>query len=478
MTANGSSTPPMTRRRALIGLTGAAIAGLTRQNRAHAATTPPIVAPLGLGDDGGPEIILKIAGDDGAAKTIIPEIAKYYLIYRGASGIVVSEADKPWTTQVTGTMLNGQQVAILIRASSSADGFTQLAGGNADIGLTTRMARPNEVPGFDGLTPAQAARNIRSLALDAVELIVNKATGIESLSVDDCLDIFVGKVRDWSVLGGNPGPIRRYGRPVDYGSNKLLSASLANNPVLAGLRVVQSYAEMWKSVAEDPQSIGYIAANMRYQDPKRWRGDVVPVKFKLGTRVTALPDEYGIATNDYPLVLPIMLYRVPGQDNLEVDSFFAQAESVQADVIELQSGFIAVRPQLLVPPQFDDGEPSRYAQLTRNALRVSTTVRFDPGSVKVDSRTKRLLDALGSYLRRLDIPQEQLRHLVFCEETGIAERNAEVCAGLGDVFARELGARNVRVGHVIPFGAEQALASSKSPLGQWLNRRVETWVIP
>ncbi len=325
MTANGSTRRMITRRRALIGLTGAAVAGFTRQNRARAAT-PDIVAPPGLGDDQGPEIILKIVGDDNAAKTIIPQIAKNYLLYRGASGVVASDADKPWTTQVAGTMLNGQQVAILIRASSPADGFTQLAGGNADIGLTTRMPRPNEVPGFDGLTPAEAARNIRAIALNATELIVNKATGVQALSVDDCLDIFAGKVRDWSVVGGTPGPIRRYGRPLDLGSDSLLAASLPNGTRLVGVRVVQSNAEMWKSVAADPQSIGYIAANMSYHDPKRMRGAVIPVKFKLGTRLTAMPDEYGIATNDYPLVLPIFLCRVPGQDNLEVDSFFAQAE--------------------------------------------------------------------------------------------------------------------------------------------------------
>jgi len=461
-----------------MGLTGAAIAGLACENRLRAATAPDIVAPPGLGDEAGPEVVLKIAGDDGAAKTIIPEIAKNYLRYRGANGVVASDADKPWTTQVTGTMLSGQEVAILIRASSSADGFTQLAGGNADIGLTNRMARPNEVPGFEGLTPAEAARNLQSIALTAVELIVNKATGIQALSVDEVLDIFVGKIRDWSDVGGNPGPIRRYGRPTDLGSDSPLGASLANNTVIAGVRIVQSYTEMWKSVAEDPQSIGWIAANMRYHDPERWRGAVVPVKFRLGQRLTAMADEYGIATFDYPLVLPIILYRVPGQDNLEVDSFFAQADSVQSDVIELQSGFIAVTPQLLVPPHFDEGVPSRYAELTRNSLRVSTTVRFDPGSVKIAPRTKREFDALGSYLRHLDIAPEKLRHLVFSEETGTAERNAEVSAGLGDVFARELRARNVRIGQIIPLGAEHALASSKSILGQWLNRRVETWVSP
>jgi len=256
-----------------------------------------------------------------------------------------------------------------------------------------------------------------------------------------------------------------------------LAASLPNN-TLRGLRVVQSYAEMWKSVAEDPQSIGWIAANMSYRDPKRRSGAVVPVKFKLGTRLTAMADEYGIATGDYPLVFPILLYRAPGQDNLEVDSFFSQADSVQSDVIVLQSGFIAVEPQLLVPPHFDEGVPSRYAQLTRNGLRVSTTVRFDPRSVKVEPRTKREFDALGSYLRRLDIAPEHLRHLAFSEETGTAERNAEVSARIGDVFARELRARNVRIGQVIPFGAEHALASSNSPLGKSLNRRVETWVTP
>ena len=122
--------------------------------------------------------------------------------------------------------------------------------------------------------------------------------------------------------------------------------------------------------------------------------------------------------------------------------------------------------------------PPAYGSIIRNALRISTTVRFEPGSTKVDSRTKRSLDDLASFLRRLDISPERLRHLVFSEDTGTPDRNHDISDGLAAVFQKELRARNVRIGESVSLGATYPLASSSNPLGQWLNRRVETWVTP
>ena len=49
--------------------------------------------------------------------------------------------------------------------------------------------------------------------------------------------------------------------------------------------------------------------------------------------------------------------------------------------------------------------PAAYGKIVRNALRIQrTTVRFEPGSIEVDSRTKRSLDTISeNFLRRLDI---------------------------------------------------------------------------
>lgn len=472
-----ASVRPITRRRALLGLTGAALAGLAPVKSFAANPPENIVAPPGLGGDDEPKVLLTIAGDDGSATTIIPEIAKNYLRFRGASGVQLAEADPPWTTQVNGTMLNGQKVAILIRASSSTDGMSLLAAGMADIGLSLREAKPNELPGFMGLAPADAARDVRTIALNAMQLIVNKATGVKRLTFDEAREIFAGKIADWSAVGGTPGPIHRYGRAIDYRSSNLLGASMGNEIILPGLRVVSSYSTMRDSVAGDAQAIGYIPINFIYHERMDWSGQVEAVRFHLGNRLTAMPNEYGLATSDYPLVFPILLYRVPGRDNSETESFFAQANSVQSHVIEMFAGLTPVTPRLLVP-RFESDLPQPYGDITRNALRVSTTVRFEPGSVKVSSRTKRSLDDLGSFLRRLDVSPQRLRHLAFAEETGNPDKDKEISDGLGAVFQRELRARNVRIGETTGMGAIYPLAASTSPLGQWLNRRVETWVIP
>jgi phosphate transport system substrate-binding protein len=476
MTGRRPPIPTLTRRRALLGLTGAAVAGfgIARHARADAPNT---VAPLGLGGDDEPEILLKIAGDDGAATTIIPEIAKNYLQFRGASSVAMSEADPPWTTQITGTMLNGQKVAIKIRASSPTDGLSLLAAGIADIGLSTRPVRPNELLGFTTLSPAEAARNARMIALNANQLIVNKATGVKQLSLDGMRSIIAGKIADWSMVGGKPGPIHRYGRAIDYSSRNLLGGSMGNETILPGLRVVPSYTAMRDSVASDPQAIGYIPVNFIYHERINWTGEIEAVRFVLGNRLTAMPNEYGLATGDYPLVFPILLYRVPGRDNSEIDSFFAVAESVRSHVIEMFAGLTPVTPRLLVP-RFESDLPQAYGEIIRNALRVSTTVRFEPGSAKVDSRTKQSLDNLANFLRRLDLAPQRLRHLAFSEDTGTPDRNQDISENLSAVFQRELRSRNVRVGTMVALGAVYPLAASDNPLGQWLNRRIETWVTP
>jgi phosphate transport system substrate-binding protein len=476
MTAARPPRPLLTRRRALLGLTGAAVAGfgVVRSTRADAPNT---IASPGLGGDEEPNVLLSIAGDDGSATTIIPEIAKNYLRFRGANGVAIGEADPPWTIQVTGTMLNGRKVAILIRASSSTDGLSLLAAGTADIGLSMREARPNELPDFATLTPAQAASDARPIALNGIQIIVNKATGITRLSFDAARAIFAGNISDWSAVGGKPGPINRYSRAIDYRSNPLFGAAMGNETIQPGLRVVSSYAAMRDSVAGDPQAIGSLPVNFVYHERMNLNGDVQAVRFQLGKRLTATPNDYGLATGDYPLVFPILLYRVPSRSNDEIESFFAQAASVQSHVIEMFAGLTSVTPRLLVP-RFENDLPKPYGDIVRNALRISTTVRFPAGSIKVVPGTKRGLDDLANFLRRLDVAPERLRHLAFSEATGTPDRDHDISGDLGALFVRELRARNVRVGEMVALGAIYPLATSDNSFGQGLNRRIETWVTP
>jgi phosphate transport system substrate-binding protein len=447
-------------------LAGSGVAATEGEN----ATAAP-----GQGQDEEPTILLTIAGDDGSATSIIPQIATDYLAFRGAGSITRSKADPPWNIEISGTMLNGERVAVLIRASSSTDGLSELADGTAMIGLSLRDADPNELPGFASLTPAQEARAVRPIALNAMVLIVNRETGVLNLTLDDCRGIYSGTIKDWAAVGGKPGPIRYYGRATDYKNTGLCGAASGKG----SMRVVSSYAAMRDSVVGDTQAIGYVPVNFIYQERMNWTGKIVPIRFRLGDRLTAMPNQYGLATGDYPLVFHHLLYRLPGSDgdNEEVDTFFQQADSVSTRVIDMFAGLTSVTPRLLVP-MFDQPLPPEYQAIVRNALRVSTTVRFDPGPAKITPSTKRSLDDLATFLRGLDQSPERLRHLVFSEDTGNPERNQDIAEQLAAVFQRELRARNVRLGEVTALGAALPLAGSDNPLGQWLNRRVETWITP
>ncbi len=427
------------------------------------------------GSDDEPTVLLTIAGDDGSATSIIPEIAANYLAFRGAGSIGQRKPDQPWTNEVTGTMLNGERVAVLIRASSSTDGLNELADGTAMIALSLREADPNELPGFASLPPAQVARAALPIALNAMVLIVNRETGVLNLSLDDCRGIYSGTIKDWAAVGGKPGPIRYYGRASDFKNTGPCGSATG----AGSMRVVVSYAAMRDLVAGDAQAIGYVPVNFIYQERMNWTGKIVPIRFRLGNRLMAMPNQYGLATGDYPLVFHHLIYRLPGSDsdNQEVDSFFQQVASVSTHVIDMFAGLTSATPRLLVP-LFDQPLPPEYEAIVRNALRVSTTVRFEPGPPQITQPTKRSLDDLANFLHSLDLSPERLRHLVFSEDTGNPERNHDIAEQLAAVFQSELRARDVRLGEITLMGAALPLASSDSPLGQQLNRRVETWITP
>jgi phosphate transport system substrate-binding protein len=434
-------------------------------------------APPGLGEEEEETNLLTIAGDDSSATTIIPRIVKVYLQFRGAGAVEQSEADPPWHIKMTGTMLNGKKVAVLIRAKSSTDGLFQLAGGVAHVGVTLRMARPGELPGLTGTSPAQAAQFFRPIALNALVLVANKAIGVKTLTFDQARGIFSGAITDWKEVGGRPGKINKYGHAIDHTIAALVDVASENDLNGPKVLVEPTYAATRDAVERDPNAIGLVPVNLIDQGGASLSATVQPIRFRLGDRYTAMPDEYGIATEDYPLVFPILLYRVPDRDDPEVDTFFQLAVSVSARVIDMFDGLTSVEPQLLVP-RYDATLPPAYAEIVRNALRISTTVRFEAGTTNINSRTKHSFDSLAAFLRRLDISPERLRHLVFSEDTGDGDKNVEISRGLGAVFQRELRARNVRVGEIVPLGATLPLAASDSDAGQWLNRRVETWVMP
>src|ERR1700719_2945734 len=96
-----------------------------------------------------------------------------------------------------------------IAAEGSTTGIAALIDGTAQIGMSSREAKPAEI----------AAAQVKGVTLkptivayDGIAVIVNSENPIKSLTKKQVEQIFTGDVADWSAVGGSGGKISVYTR--------------------------------------------------------------------------------------------------------------------------------------------------------------------------------------------------------------------------------------------------------------------------
>jgi len=429
-------------------------------------TTNGSVSPVSQPND---RVLLRIAGDEILASTIVVPIARNYLERRGAQSVRVTAAGAPWTTEISGRLLNGDRVAVLVRSSSTEDGFRQLADGTLDIALAGRKISPEELRDIPSRGDAVDPTTSLAMARTAVVVAVHPMNRVQAITLQQLRDIYAGKLTDWGELGGTPGEIHVFSRQVGSTVRDLFDAAVMGTvPVAKSVRELPTFAAMREMLFADRNGIGYLAIPEGLRELRidlRGRADVSP------------PDNYEVASGDYPVSQILHFYRRLGSGNSEALDFFREAVTVSSQVAVLSAGLSELAPQLVFPERFASSSGA-YQVLTRNGLRVSTTIRFADGSTEVDAATGRALDALSLYLRRLQVSGDKLIHIAFSQDTGDPKENIAISQRLGQIVVDELRKRRVVPGDMVPLGAEVPLGSDETPVGRELNRRVETWIKP
>src|SRR6185503_6613014 len=96
-----------------------------------------------------------------------------------------------------------------IAAEGSTTGIAAIIDGTAQIGMSSRRAKPSEVGAASG-----KGVNMKPtiVAYDGIAVIVNSANPIKNLTKRQVEQIFTGDVTDWSAVGGSAGKISVYTR--------------------------------------------------------------------------------------------------------------------------------------------------------------------------------------------------------------------------------------------------------------------------
>jgi len=111
----------------------------------------------------------------------------------------------------------GNDVTFEIEDKGSSSAFTNLLGGTADFGMSSRSVKDEEKEMF---TSKGQELKEHVAAVDMIAVIVNEANGIEDLTLEQVEGIFTGDITDWSQVGGKPGKITAYTRNETSGTYK------------------------------------------------------------------------------------------------------------------------------------------------------------------------------------------------------------------------------------------------------------------
>lgn len=215
-------------------------------------------------------------------------------------------------------------VQVQVQGGGSGTGLTQVTGGQADIGNSDVFAEEKLKDG-----DADKAKELvdHQVAVIAISVVSNKDTGVDTLTKQQMVDIFSGKVTNWNEVGGIDEKIVIVNRPSSSGTRSTFEKYALGTKVedMAGAILEESSGTVRKIVSETPGAIGYLAFS--YLDDS-----IKPVKYD---GVDATIDN--VISGSYPVWAYEHMY-TKGEPNEVAKAFldYMVSDEVQnGDVVEL-----------------------------------------------------------------------------------------------------------------------------------------------
>lgn len=202
--------------------------------------------------------------------------------------------------------------------SGSGAGIEAALAGTCCIGASSRE-----------LTAEEAGRGAEGhiAAWDGIAVTVHPGNPVRDLTARQLADIFTGKIRRWSELGGGDRPVAVYGREAGSGTRTAFEEALGVTGQCAYTNEYCSAGDVVGNTAGNPNAIGYTS----------WSA-------LNGTVKAVTVDGTRFGSGDYPLQRPFLLVTRADRPLSEAAaSFLAFALSPEADPYLRMAGVIPPR---------------------------------------------------------------------------------------------------------------------------------------
>ena len=220
-------------------------------------------------------------------------------------------------------------VSFEIAAEGSTTGLTAITDGTANIGMSSRRAKPTEVS-------AAQAKGVTLkpiiVAYDGMAIVVNSSNPIAALNKRQVEQIFTGDVTDWSAVGGKPGKISIYTRNTASGTySDWKELAMKRRDYASSSQKMAGNEQIVEEVRKNPNGIGYVGlAYIKSEGLK-----TIPIDGHV-------PNEEEVRTKKYPYSRPTFYY-TNGEPTGEAAKFIEFTLSDAGQEVVRKSGMVPIR---------------------------------------------------------------------------------------------------------------------------------------
>ncbi|RBI77578.1 cell envelope biogenesis protein OmpA [Roseovarius sp. TE539] len=379
----------------------------------------------------------------------------------------------------------------IFRLTNSDEGFADLLANEADIVMSIREVREDEMRRAQdaGLGDLSDGRRSLVLALDALVPIVAADNPVVGISIRNLVKVLTGKIDNWSGLGGVDAPIDLHLHDPQSGLGQVMQKHLLRGEDTAQAELHADPAELGRSVAKNPFAIGVTSRSIS------GLARALALEGACGFSVRAT--RWSIKTEDYPLTAPVFLYLPARRFPKLVREFLAFSRNRSAQLVIRRAGYVDQQPEEIAI----SAQGERFANAILRAgdevtlkdlktmvqtlaplQRLTTTFRFEPGSARPDAQSRANIGRLARALETGEYDERRLVFAGFSDGEGPAQANRRIARRRADTVRKAVidATETADLSRVdletAGFGEAMPMACDDSDWGRSANRRVEIWV--
>jgi phosphate transport system substrate-binding protein len=229
-------------------------------------------------------------------------------------------------------------ITVSVAGGGSGVGINAVVNNEVEIGNASRAIKSKEISSAraNGVNPVEYA-----IAVDGLCVIANPSNPVKKLTVTQLGDIYRGKVKNWSEVGGPNKPVTLYGRQPNSGTFVFFREMAVKAEYAQSMRQMNGNSQIVEGVKADQGGIGYVGVGY-----VRDGGINVIELSNDGTDYSSPLDKSAVEAGTYPLARPLFQY-TNGKAKGDAKTFIEFELSPAGQKIVEEEGFFPLNKSLI-----------------------------------------------------------------------------------------------------------------------------------